>query len=114
MKNKNATKVAKKRLTKAHHFLKAHKEAHFYNETGEALWGYVSDKFNIPLSELSTDTVSDKLTSKGVKAEVVHEFVDTLNNCEFARFAPGDKDSMMEKVYHQGIGVISKIEDQLK
>jgi len=114
MKNKNATKVAKKRLKKAHDFLKAHQEADFYNETGQALWGYVSDKFNIPLSELSSDTVSDNLSSKGVLEEVVHEFVDTLNNCEFARFAPGDKDSMMERVYQQGIAVISKIEDQLK
>lgn len=114
MKNKNATKVAKKRLKKAYDFLKAHQEADFYNETGEALWGYVSDKFNIPLSELSVNTVTDKLSSKGVIIEVVNEFIDTLNNCEFARFAPGDKDSMMEKVYQQGITVISKIEDQLK
>lgn len=114
MKNKNATKVAKKRLKKAYDFLKAHNEADFYNETGEALWGYVSDKFNIPLSELSVNTVSDKLSSKGVILDVVNEFIDTLNNCEFARFAPGDKDSMMEKVYQQGIAIISKIEDQLK
>lgn len=114
MKNKNATKVAKKRLKKAYDFLKAHQEADFYNETGEALWGYVSDKFNIPLSELSINTVSEKLSSKGVLEDVVNEFVDTLNNCEFARFAPGDKDTMMGKVYQQGLSVISKIEDQLK
>lgn len=114
MKNKNATKVAKKRLKKSHEFLKAHQEADFYNEIGQALWGYVSDKFNIPQSELSSDTVNDKLSEKGVKEEVIREFIDTLNNSEFARFAPGDKDSMMEKVYQQGLNIISKIEDQLK
>lgn len=114
MKNKNATKIAKKRLKKSHEFLKAHQEADFYNEIGQALWGYVSDKFNIPQSELSSDTVNDKLLEKGVNEEVLNEFIDTLNNSEFARFAPGDKDSMMEKVYQQGLNIISKIEDQLK
>lgn len=114
MKNKNATKIAKKRLKKAHEFLKSKSETEFYNETSQALWGYVSDKFNIPLSELSSDTVSEKLTEKGVKQEIIQDFVETLNNCEFARFAPGDQGTMMEKVYQQGIDVISEIEDQLK
>ena len=114
MKNKNATKVAKKRLKKSHSFLKTKAEVDFYNEVGSALWGYVSDRFSIPLAELSTDTVSGKLIAKQVNQTIVKEFVDTLNDCEFARFAPGDKTSTMEKVYQQGIDVISKIEDQIK
>jgi hypothetical protein len=114
MKNKNATKVAKKRLKKAHGFLKTQSEADFYNETGQALWGYVSDKFNIPLAELSVDTVSSRLSDKEVPQVLIDEFLDALNNCEFARFAPGDKGTMMEKVYQQGIQIISKTEDQLK
>jgi hypothetical protein len=114
MKNKNATKTAKKRLKKAREFLKSKSETEFYNETSQALWGYVSDKFNIPLSELSSDTVSAKLTDKGVKQEIIQDFVETLNNCEFARFAPGDQATMMEKVYQQGINVISETENQLK
>jgi len=114
MKNKNATKVAKKRLKKAYEFLRSKSETEFYNETSQALWGYVSDKFNIPLSELSSNTVSKKLTEKGVKQDIIQDFVETLNNCEFARFAPGDQGIMMEKVYQQGINVISEIEDQLK
>lgn len=114
MKNRNATKVAKKRLKKAYDFLKSQSETEFYNETSQALWGYVSDKFNIPLSELSSDTVNEKLQEKGVKKEIIQDFIDTLNNCEFARFAPGDQGTMMENVYKQGIHVISEIEDQLK
>jgi len=114
MKNRNATKVAKKRLKKAYDFMKNHADAEFYNELGQALWGYVSDKFSIPLADLSVNTAHDKLEAKGVADDVIQEFVDTLNNCEFARFAPGDKDSTMEKVYQQGLEIISKIEDQLK
>ena len=114
MKNKNATKVAKKRLKEAKSFLKSKAEAEFYNEMGSALWGYVSDRFSIPLAELSAETVSGKLLAKQVNTDIVKEFVDTLNDCEFARFAPGDKASTMEKVYQEGIDVISKIEDQIK
>ncbi len=114
MRNKNATKMAKRRLKKAHDFMKARQETVFYNEMAQALWGYVSDKFNIPLSELSINSVSEKLTSKGVAEPIIHEFVSTLNNCEFARFAPGDKESMMENVYQQGFSIMSKIEDELK
>lgn len=114
MKNKNATKVARKKLKKAHDFLRSRSEADFYNEMGQTLWGYVSDKFSIPLAELSIVTVHDILLVKNVSEEVITEFIDTLNNCEYARFAPGDKASTMEKVYKQGIDIISKIEDQLK
>ena len=114
MKNKNATKVAKKRLKKAKSFLKLKDDAAFYNETGSALWGYVSDRFSIPLAELSIDTVSVKLLDKQVNQVIVKAFVDTLDDCEFARFAPGDKTSTMEKIYQQGIDVISEIEDQIK
>ncbi len=114
MKNKNATKVARKRLKEAKAFLKSQSEAEFYNELGQALWGYVSDKFAIPLAELSIDSVHGKLKDVGVNEEIIHEFSDTLNDCEYARFAPGDKASTMEKVYKQGIDIISKIEDQLK
>lgn len=45
---------------------------------------------------------------------MIQDFIDTLNNCEFARFAPGDQGTMMENVYQQGINVISEIENQLK
>lgn len=114
MKNRNATKVAKKRLKKAYDFLKSQSETEFYNETSQALWGYVSDKFSIPLSELSSDTVNERLQEKGVNKEIIQDFIDTLNNCEFARFAPGDQGTMMENIYKQGIKVISEIEDQLK
>ena len=114
MKNKNATKVAKKRLKEANAFLKSRSEEEFYNELGQALWGYVSDKFSIPRAELSVDTVHEKLIDKGVSEIIVAEFVETLNDCEYARFAPGDKASTMEKVYQEGINIISKIEDQLK
>ena len=114
MKNKQATKLAKKRLKKANDFLKAGNDQDFYVELSQALWGYIADKFNIPLSVLSVETVHDYLVEKKVKTELIQEFTQTLNDCEYARFAPGDKDGAMEKVYKEGLQIISKIESQLK
>ena len=114
MKNKKATRVAKKRLKAANNFLKQNKRNEFFEEISQALWGYIGDKFTIQLSELSMDTVEETLTEKNVKQELIKQFIETLNNCEFARFAPGDKADTMEQIYKEGIETISKIESELR
>ena len=114
MRYKKATGVARKRLKKAGQFLKTGAENEFYNEISQALWGYLSDKFQIPLSELSTDSVNDALTSRKVNEELISIFTETLHNCEFARFAPGDKNANMEQIYSQAMEAISRIERELR
>ena len=85
----------------------------FYNEMSQALWGYISDKLSIERSKLSIDTVNSTLTQHNVPADLVEDFVDTLNNCEFARFAPGDAGKKMDDLYNKGLSVITKTEKQL-
>lgn len=114
MRNKKATKVARKRLKEAEKQLKLHNKDTFYEEISKALWGYVSDKFSIPIAELSIMTVNDVLISKGVKEEIIQKIADTLNNCEFARFAPGDSSAAMTNIYTEAINIISLIENELK
>ncbi|MCK4361536.1 MAG: protein BatD [Bacteroidales bacterium] len=114
MKNKKATKVARKNLRKAHAFLKSGSKEEFYIEISQALWGYLSDKFNIPRAELSMDSVNDALLKKKVNKEIIRQFIDTLNNCEFARFAPGDSSSTMDEIYREALEIISKIERELR
>jgi hypothetical protein len=114
MKNRKATRVAQKRLKKAHHFLVEKKQAGFYEEVSQAIWGYLSDKFSIPLASLSIDTVSETLNNKEVKPELTEKFIETLNNCEFARFAPGESHSNMEQIYHEAMNIISLMERELR
>jgi len=38
----------------------------FYDEVLKALWGYISDKLNIPVSRLSKDNIEEKLRNHGV------------------------------------------------
>ena len=114
VRNRKATKVARKNLKTANVFLKAQQLEEFYTEVSRALWGYLSDKFSIPMANLSMDTVSDSLKKKEVKEETITQFIDTLNNCEFARFAPGDSSSTMENIYNEAINIVSLIENELK
>jgi len=114
MRLKRATGVARKRLKKAGTYLKSGAETEFYNEISQALWGYLSDKFQIPLAELSTESVNDALLTRKVNQDLIDAFTETLQNCEFARFAPGDKNANMEQIYTQALGVISRIERELR
>ena len=110
VRNKKATKVAKGRLKNAYKYLKAQDQDHFYEEMSQALWGYISDKLGIERSVLSMDTVKAAMTDKGIDEALSDAFVDTLNTCEFARFAPGDAASKMEGLYEKGLDVIMKAE----
>lgn len=114
MKNRQATRVARKNLKKANQYLKAQEREAFYAEVSRALWGYLSNKFNIPPSDLSMDTVSEHLDKKQVSSESIDSFIDVLNKCEFARFAPGESAGLMNEIYQDAIHFISRIEGELK
>ncbi|MFH1121699.1 MAG: BatD family protein [Bacteroidota bacterium] len=114
MRNRKATGVARKRLKLAEKFLKQANQEAFWSETSNALWGYMSDKFNIPRSTLSMDSVNEALSAKNVNEELIKQFMSTLNNCEFARFAPGNKTQAMDQLYGQAIDVITRTEQELR
>lgn len=113
-KNRRATRVARKRLKQADEFLKLRMSEKFFNELSMALWGYLSDKFNIPLAELSLDTVRGRLEKRSVNIDFINEFIEVLEQCEFARFAPGDKNQTMDELYDKALTLITRIEKELK
>ena len=108
--NRKADKVARGRLKNAYQHLKAKDQEKFYVEMSQALWGYIADKLSIERSKLSMETVSETMKEKNVPDELTQQFVDTLNYCEFARFAPGSAEEKMDDLYQRGIDVISKAE----
>lgn len=114
MRTKKANKVAVKRMKLAGKLLAENKKDAFYDEVLKALWGYISDKLNIPVSRLSKDNIEEELRNYGVDDVLIKEFLDALNNCEFARFAPGDDNQAMDKVYSASLEVISRMENSIK
>lgn len=114
VRTKKANKVATKRMKNAGKLLAEKKQEAFYDEVLKALWGYISDKLNIPVSQLSKDNIEEKLNEYGVTSELVTDFINTLNECEFARYAPGNQNEAMDKVYASALDVISKMENSIK
>lgn len=114
VRTKKANKVATKRMKNAGKLLAEKNIAAFYDEVLKALWGYISDKLNIPVSQLSKDNIEEELIRYGVSEDLIKVFIDTLNECEFARYAPGNQSEAMDKVYASAIDVISKMENCIK
>lgn len=113
--NKKALKKARKCLKKANLYLKQNEKDLFYIEISQALWGFLSQKLNIPLSELSIDNVGKTLSSKNINEDLIHQFLETLDHCEYERFAPqGNSRQSMENIYKEALDVIYKLVKELK
>ena len=110
---KKANKVALRRMKTAKTLLDSHDASKFYDEVLRALWGYVGDKFNMSQESLNKENIEQSLTSRNVPAEQIGQFMKVLNDCEFARYAPGDVNENMENVYNSAISAITKMEDNL-
>lgn len=114
MRGKKANKVATKRLKQAARLMTDNKPGEFYDEVLRALWGYVGDKLNIPVAQLSHDNISSKLAERGVHQSIIDKFIGALDECEFERYAPGDPKGNMNKVYDKAMLAIEKIEEVMK
>ena len=109
-----ASKAASKRLKTASKLLKQHQSEAFFDEVMKALLGYAGDKLNIQKSELNKENVSASLLSVGVNQELVDSFMSIISECEFARYAPGDPDATMDKIYTSASNVINELDAAIK
>ncbi|MDR0367946.1 MAG: BatD family protein [Bacteroidales bacterium] len=113
LRNKKASKTARNRLKKAEKLLKSKQDEAFYIEISKVLWGYISDKFHIPMSQLSLETAYQKLSERDMNEDSINEFVHTLQDCEYVRFSPSPSITP-EKMYERTFNFITKIERELK
>src|SRR5246127_3170618 len=113
VKQKRAIKIARKQLALAEKFKNENKQTEFYNEVHTALNNYLSHKLNIPVADLSKDTITDNLMKKHVSAETISTLITTLNDCEYARYAPAAAEKDLNLVYNNTIDLITKIENEL-
>lgn len=110
----NASKVATKRLRRADELMLKGRSAEFYDEVMRALWGYVSDRLNIPREKLSSDNISEKLSALGVGEDIIGKFIKALQECEFERYAPGDPAGNMNRTMESAMTAIMGIENYLQ
>ena len=114
MKNKKASKVALKRLKEASSHLHAGDDEKFYESVTRAFWGYLGDKLTIPASELSREKASDELAGHNVSKAIIDRFVQILDTCEYARYAPGGGTAKMHELFDEATEVMSVMEKEIK
>ena len=123
VKTKKANKIAARRLKVAKQKMRENDKAVFYDEVLKALWGYLGDKLSMPVSELSKDNISAKLSNCQVPAELIGECVALIGECEFARYAPSlasqyrgtdGAGSLEESIYNRTAELMNKLENAIR
>lgn len=113
LKIKKANRIATKRLQHANKLMLNNEHDKFYDEVLRTLWGYVGDKLNIPVEQLSKDNIAEKLAQRNVTEDTVNMFVKAVDECEYNRYAPGDTKGNMNQTFEAAMTAIIKIEDVL-
>ena len=114
LKNRRANKVALKRLAAAKKLLDQNQRTPFYEEISKAIWLYLSDKLNIPLSSLSKENVWDALNNRNIDKQIQQETERVMNECETALYSGSGGSLQMNQTYSEAVAVISKLEESFK
>jgi BatD DUF11 like domain len=112
VRNRKAAKIAGKRLQKASSFLNSGADE-FYEEILKALWGYLSDKLSIPVSELTRNNAIDLLKLKGIDDDLINNLSLILDKCEFARFSPSSSGTEASEIYEGALKFIKTVENSI-
>ncbi|MCQ2299633.1 MAG: BatD family protein [Bacteroidales bacterium] len=104
-----ALKQARKRLRNAEKHLGAGNDSLFFEEIYKALWGCLSDKYRIPLSQLSRETIAATLADHHIPEEKLTLIMETLENVDEARFAPGDSSARKQEIFNQTLNTIASL-----
>jgi len=109
VKNKRASKLAKKRLKTAELKMKSGEKEVFYDEILKALWGFTSDKLNMPISSLSKENIAEVLNNRKIDENLISEYLEIIDTCEFARYAPSQGEKELGKVYDKVSELLTKL-----
>ena len=112
VKGRRANKVAIQRFRAAEKYMRECNRRAFYEEMLRALWGYLSDRFNIPVADLTKESVREELNRRGATEEA-KDVTAIISQCEEAQYSPIESVTM-DQVYGQGIEIVSRIESVAK
>jgi hypothetical protein len=113
VKNRKAGKVAVKRLGEASACLKRGEIDRFHEEILKSIWGYLSDKLNIPVSDLTRNNAVVSLTEKGISDEKIKSLTELLDKCEYARYSPSSSGTEASEIYEAASQFIRSVENSI-
>jgi hypothetical protein len=111
LKSRKANKIALKRLVTAEKLLKQGSQTPFYEEVSKAIWLYLSDKLNIPLSSLSKESAQYALSTRNIPQDLQQSMERVISDCETALYAPMGGSQQMNNTYRDAVGIISRLEE---
>ncbi|QJD98305.1 protein BatD [Mucilaginibacter robiniae] len=112
VKSRKASRIAAKHLVNAQKQLNAGNSKAFYEAVFRGLYGYLSNKLNIPVADLNRENIVAGLRARQVQEPLINQLVHTLDLCEMARYAPVSGIAENE-VFNQSKTIIHDIEDSL-
>lgn len=112
LKSRKANKVAARHLANAAKQLSAGNTKQFYEAVARGLYGYLSDKLNIPVADLNKENITDQLKARALDQTTINQLADTIDLCEMARFAPVTGISQ-QQVFDKAKNTINEIEDKI-
>lgn len=113
IRGKRANRVALQRFRAAAKYMDQNDQHGFYEEMLRALWGYMSDKLNIPVANLTKENVREELRKRNIAPETIQQFIDIIISCDEAQYSPMAS-AQMNEVYAEGVNIISELESTLK
>ncbi|MBN1925784.1 MAG: protein BatD [Prolixibacteraceae bacterium] len=114
MRNKKASKMARKHLKAASTCVKNNNKDDFFEALLKAFWGYLSDKLTIPVAELNRENARATLNNHSVKNETIDSFIELVDKCEMARYAPAAVTDDIKTLYKEGERLINQFEKQIR
>lgn len=114
LKGRKAASFAKKQLVSAEKQMKQNNKEAFYTEVTNALNSYLGNKFNIPVADLSKENITKELQLRSIRPDTQLKLFDTINQCEYAKYAPGAVSGDLQAVYNSTVELISAIESEMK
>ena len=112
VKGKRANKIAVQRFRAAERYMNEKNRHAFYEEMLKAMWGYISDRFNIPVADLTKESMREELTRRGA-ADEAKQLIAIISLCEEAQYSPVESATMSD-LYGRGIDIVSRIESLVK
>ncbi|VAW24528.1 Aerotolerance protein BatD, partial [hydrothermal vent metagenome] len=107
---RKADRLARKYLSEAKKQL-GNQEA-FYIALEKALHNFLKAKLYLETSDISKEKIIELLQNKKVDESSINEFMDVLNNCDFARYTP-TTNVLMKQDFEKAKKVITNIDKQL-
>ena len=114
MRNKKANRIANKRLKAASGYMKQNNNEAFHDAILKAFWGYLSDKLGIPVANLNRESAVASLHLNNVEEQVIDDFVEIIEQCEFARYAPSGGSEARHDLYKKAASTMTRLEKQIK